>query len=88
MDGLLFFYLAWFFSKMLAVPLLLATLLSACQQNDKEEAKSEESKVMDTIMETVDGKDFLSGVTIHAHQLKIFVAFITTKFIFIVFGNN
>ncbi|MED1599296.1 DUF4030 domain-containing protein [Bacillus pseudomycoides] len=47
--------------KGLLLPLLLATLLSACQQNDKEEAKSEESKVMDTIMETVDEKDFLSA---------------------------
>ncbi|PHE85588.1 hypothetical protein COF81_29145 [Bacillus pseudomycoides] len=42
--------------KGLLLPLLLATLLSACQQNDKEEAK-----VMDTIMETVDEKDFLSA---------------------------
>ncbi|AIK39180.1 DUF4030 domain-containing protein [Bacillus pseudomycoides] len=47
--------------KGLLLPLLLATLLSACQQNDKEEAKSEESKVMDTIMETIDEKDFLSA---------------------------
>ncbi|PEP50112.1 DUF4030 domain-containing protein [Bacillus pseudomycoides] len=47
--------------KGLLLPLLLATLLSACQQNDKEEAKSEEAKVMDTIMETVDEKDFLSA---------------------------
>ncbi|PGA56101.1 DUF4030 domain-containing protein [Bacillus pseudomycoides] len=47
--------------KGLLLPLLLATLLSACQQNDKEEAKSEEAKVIDTIMETVDEKDFLSA---------------------------
>ena len=47
--------------KGLLLPLLLATLLSACQQSDKEEAKSEETKVMDTIMGTVDDKDFLSA---------------------------
>ncbi|PHB27388.1 hypothetical protein COE80_13145 [Bacillus pseudomycoides] len=47
--------------KGLLLPLLLATLLSACQQNDIEEAKSEEEKVMDTIVETVDEKDFLSA---------------------------
>lgn len=47
--------------KRLILPLVLAILLGACQQNDKEEAKSEEEKVMDTIVKTVDEKDFLSA---------------------------
>ncbi|MBC6972689.1 DUF4030 domain-containing protein [Bacillus sp. Xin] len=47
--------------KGVILPLVLAILLGACQQSDKEEAKSEEEKVMDTIVETVDEKDFLSA---------------------------
>ncbi|MED4714225.1 MULTISPECIES: DUF4030 domain-containing protein [Bacillus] len=47
--------------KGVILPLVLAILLGACQQNDKEEAKSEEEKVIDTIVETVDEKDFLSA---------------------------
>ena len=46
--------------KELFVLLFSLTLVCSCQ-NDKEEAKSEEAKVMDTIMETVDEKDFLSA---------------------------
>lgn len=46
--------------KELLALLFSLVLLCSCQ-NDKEEAKSEESKVMDTIMETVDDKDFLSA---------------------------
>lgn len=47
--------------KGLIFSLVLAILLGACEQNDKEEAKSEEEKVMDTIVQTVDEKDFLSA---------------------------
>ncbi len=47
--------------KGLILPFVLAILLGACQQSDKEEAKSEEEKVVDTIVETVDEKDFLSA---------------------------
>lgn len=46
--------------KELFVLLFSLALLCSCQ-SDKEEAKSEEAKVMDTIMETVDEKDFLSA---------------------------
>lgn len=46
--------------KELLALLFSLVLLCSCQ-NDKEEAKSEESKVMDTIMGTVDDKDFLSA---------------------------
>ncbi|KFN04710.1 DUF4030 domain-containing protein [Bacillus clarus] len=49
--------------KGLLLPLLLATLLSACQQNDKEEAKSEGSEVMDTVQNIV-GKKGFRGATV------------------------
>ncbi|MCI0768199.1 DUF4030 domain-containing protein [Bacillus sp. TL12] len=47
--------------KGLILPLVLAILFGACQQSDLEESKSEDSKVMDTVMDTVDKKDFLSA---------------------------
>ncbi|PED05349.1 DUF4030 domain-containing protein [Bacillus pseudomycoides] len=47
--------------KGLLLPLLLTIVLSSCQQSDIEEEKSEDSKVMDTVMNTVNKKDFLSA---------------------------
>lgn len=47
--------------KGLLLPLLLTIVLSSCQQSDIEEVKSEGSKVMDTVMNTVNKKDFLSA---------------------------
>ncbi|KFN01253.1 DUF4030 domain-containing protein [Bacillus clarus] len=46
--------------KELFALLFSLVLLCSCQ-NDQEEGKSEESKVMDIITETVDDKDFLSA---------------------------
>ncbi|WJE55816.1 DUF4030 domain-containing protein (plasmid) [Bacillus cereus] len=47
--------------KGLLLPLLLTIVLSSCQQSDIEEAKSEGSKVMDIVGNTVNKKDFLSS---------------------------
>ncbi|WP_410982979.1 hypothetical protein [Bacillus cereus] len=40
--------------------LFLVFLLCACQQSELEESESEDSKVMDIVMNTINNKDFLS----------------------------
>ncbi|PEE40767.1 DUF4030 domain-containing protein [Bacillus pseudomycoides] len=47
--------------KGLILPLVLTILFGACQQSEIEESKSEDSKVMDSVVSVVNKKEFLSA---------------------------